>query len=574
MKSHHHCNEPGLAGSTSFFAATRWVGLTTALLLGGQAQAQAPAWQMATELGGNLSTVTALAATASGDVYVAGNYYGGMTLGSIGLPSAPVSIFVAKWNATNGFIWAQSVTVSQNTGGNNINAVAIAVNGASVYVAGTCGGRTASFGSIGTTNAGGPSNDTPNAYVAKLTDAGASSTFAWVQRVGGSLSDGFTALAVQGADVFVAGNFNSPAAVLGSVTLTGTGGPGMVAKITDLGSSSSFGWALKVGTTAKAVAVVGTSVYVAGQLSGVSSAFGNPVISAGGNDALIAKLTDAGTSASYVWAQRAGGTGNDAATALAVNAAQIYVAGFFSNATADFGSTTLASAGGADAFVAKLTDAGPNASFAWAQQAGGSAAESVSALALQGPTLFVTGDFTSPTANFGSTALTSAGQADVFVAALADAGATSRFAWAQRAGGAGAETSAALAIGSNSLYVGGGAGPLASFGSTTFSNASQHGFLAVLPAASGLAAGRESSLSKSDLFPNPAHGRATIQLPAIPGATSATLTILDVLGRAIRSQTAPTNAQTDLDLIDLAPGLYAVRVQASGSSATRRLVVE
>jgi hypothetical protein len=54
----------------------------------------------------------------------------------------------------------------------------------------------------------------------------------------------------------------------------------------------------------------------------------------------------------------------------------------------------------------------------------------------------------------------------------------------------------------------------------------------------------------------------------------ATLTLLDAMGRTVRTQAAATNARTELDLAGLPAGLYAVRVQPGGSTATRRLVVE
>ncbi|MGY3089209.1 hypothetical protein ACVWYF_002249 [Hymenobacter sp. UYAg731] len=64
-------------------------------------------------------------------------------------------------------------------------------------------------------------------------------------------------------------------------------------------------------------------------------------------------------------------------------------------------------------------------------------------------------------------------------------------------------------------------------------------------------------------------------MPAIPGATAtATLTVLDALGRPVPTLIMPTNSKAALDLTGLAPGLYAVRVQAGGISVTRRLVVE
>lgn len=72
----------------------------------------------------------------------------------------------------------------------------------------------------------------------------------------------------------------------------------------------------------------------------------------------------------------------------------------------------------------------------------------------------------------------------------------------------------------------------------------------------------------------PTHSRATVQLPAIHGTTTATLTILDAPGRTLRTQTAATNARAERDLNGLALGHYAVRVQVSGITTTRQLVVE
>ncbi len=58
-----------------------------------------------------------------------------------------------------------------------------------------------------------------------------------------------------------------------------------------------------------------------------------------------------------------------------------------------------------------------------------------------------------------------------------------------------------------------------------------------------------------------------------PGTGPATLTVLDALGRPVRTQTA-SGTRAELDLTNLMPGLYAVRVQAGAATATRRLMVE
>lgn len=79
------------------------------------------------------------------------------------------------------------------------------------------------------------------------------------------------------------------------------------------------------------------------------------------------------------------------------------------------------------------------------------------------------------------------------------------------------------------------------------------------------------------LAPNPARTATTVQLPAQPGTLTATLTLRDALGRAVRTATValpPAGLRHELDLTGLAPGLYAVQVRAGAAVATRRLVVE
>ena len=79
------------------------------------------------------------------------------------------------------------------------------------------------------------------------------------------------------------------------------------------------------------------------------------------------------------------------------------------------------------------------------------------------------------------------------------------------------------------------------------------------------------------LSPNPAHGRATVELPAVAGAARATLTLRDALGRTVRTHTAALPAaglRHELDLSRLAPGVYLLQVQAGAAQTTRRLLVD
>ena len=70
----------------------------------------------------------------------------------------------------------------------------------------------------------------------------------------------------------------------------------------------------------------------------------------------------------------------------------------------------------------------------------------------------------------------------------------------------------------------------------------------------------------AQLFPNPAHGTATLRLPA--GAPRLPLT--DALGRVVRRYPAPVGSDAKLDLRGLPAGVYSVRC----GQFTQRLVVE
>ena len=562
------------------------VALLITTLSVGQARAQAPAWQTATPVAtaANVGyTVTATVPDAAGTgLYVAGYFSGTVAMGGALLTSAGGNdLFVGKWNVANQrFVWVQRAG-----GTGNDQALGLAVRGPNVYVSGVFV-TTATFGALSVSSGG-----AADGFVAKLVDAGAATTFAWVLPVGGANEDRATAVAVRGANVYLTGTFRSPTAILGSLILNNSTASGTAAglahifitKLDDAGPSATFVWARALGgatadDAAAALAVTASGVYLAGDFSGNLNSGGNTLLtSSGGREAYVLKLADSGNNATLAWAKKAGGPGPDGATALAVNGASVYVAGFF-NGLAIFDISGVVSNGPVNAFVAKLTDAGASATFTWVQQAGGTGSDAAYALAVSGTDVYVAGGFSSAQATFDTTVLTNAAapQFDVFVVRLADAGPASSFVWAQRAGGSGNDLAVALSVLGSTVYVGGSATPPATFGSlpALSSPAVVVGFLASLLTSSPLATATPAALAGLSLLPNPAHGTATVQLPAVPGTATATLTIIDALGRTLRTQTASPNARTELDLTGLVPGLYAVRVAAGAATATQRLVVE
>lgn len=270
-------------------------------------------------------------------------------------------------------------------GGNSLSYATAADASGNVYIAGQFSG-TATFGSTSLTSAG-----STDAFVAKWSNS--TGDFVWALRAGGASTDEANGVAVSGTSVYIVGD-QSGAVSFGSIALTGAGSrDGFVARLTDAGNSASFDWAQVLGGTgfdyAKAVTAVGNSVYVAGGFAGAGMTVGSTTLTNAGAatslDMYVARLANTGA---CTWAVRAGGTGSDFANAVAVNATgEVYVAGGFSGSNSAFGSTTLASTGGQDMYVARLTDYGSGAYFAWAKSGGSSGSSGtdvVDALAVNG----------------------------------------------------------------------------------------------------------------------------------------------------------------------------------------------
>ncbi|GAB3590117.1 T9SS type A sorting domain-containing protein [Hymenobacter daeguensis] len=421
--------------------------LVLLVLAGPAGRAQAPAWQSAMMVGGSSSNllIKATATSASGELIVAGSFSNFVTIGNTQLLSTGgTDGFVAKWSpVTNDFVWAYRL------GGTDLDQVtAVALNGNRVYLAGTFFSPTASFGNSYISNAGGFTTVGTDAFVAKLTDAGPSAGFDWAQQLGGTGQDAATALVANGTSVYVGGYFASPTASFGSLTLTNsTASPtfadGFVAKLVDAGTSTSVSWAKPItGPAAKyvnALAVSGTSVYATGYFGGLSVSFGGSSLpNAGGTaNAYVAKIADAGPSSTWQWALQAGGTGRDVGQALAVRGSQVYVAGSFSSATMPLGSLSIANAdagGTSDAFVAAVADAGSTATWRWAQPAGGTANDQATVLTTYG----TSGLYLAGTFTSGALALCgtsfASASGSALVASLTDTGLTATANWAQRGG--------------------------------------------------------------------------------------------------------------------------------------------
>lgn len=570
-----------------------WLLLTSAL-------AQAQTWQTALAASRAYSSqVRAIATDNAGNVYLAGDFRYQVTFGATTLMAPGAGpyqagagdIFIAKWSpVTRDFVWAQRAG-----GSNDDGAYGIAVSGSSIYVTGYISSATADFGP--TTLASRGSYD---AFITKLTDNGATSSFTWTQQIGGTSTDQGIAIAVSGTSIYATGAFVGTAG-FGTTGLTYSASKGgmFVAKLTDSGATGSFGWVQQANCTSSALAAQGANVYVTGNFTTSTVQFGSTTLTNAGtsgffapSNVFVAKLTDAGATSQFTWAKQAGGMGTEAADvaeAIAVKDDNVYIAGIFSGIASTFGSTVLTnanqntSARTLDMFVAKLSDQGTAGNFVWARRAGGPQDERANGLAVSGPNVYVAGSFYSPVAGFGGINLANASAStslgDIFVTKLTDVGASGDFTWAQQAGGADYDMANTVAVYNTTVYAAGGLSGATAFGALTLPASSSElvAFIASLRDATGLPTKAASALAGVSVLPNPARANVTVQLPATTGAAQATITLRNMLGQVLRScvvELPASGLAVDLPVSEVAGGMYLVQVQVGPAQAICRLAIE
>jgi hypothetical protein len=102
-------------------------------------------------------------------------------------------------------------------------------------------------------------------------------------------------------------------------------------------------------------------------------------------------------------------------------------------------------------------------------------------------------------------------------------------------------------------------------------------FALVLRPAGALATSSGLSATTVNVFPNPAHGSFTVQLPPLAGQASVQATLLNVLGQSVASRRITlgiAGAKADFDTRSLAPGVYMLRLAAGSQTLVQRLTIE
>jgi len=396
-----------------------------------------------------------IAIDSSGNSYVTGLFSGTASFRNITLESSgQYDIFVAKLDIRGNWLWAKQA------GGTSYDwGISIATDSSgNSYVTGLFSG-TASFRNTNLRSSG-----NYDIFVAKLDGSG---NWLWAKQAEGdsdSSVKGYGIAIDSSGNSYVTGLFSGTPS-FGNITLTNSGYADIF--VAKLDSSGNWLWAQKAGGTDHddrlgiAIDSSGNS-YVTGCFQETAS-FGSTNLSSSGNyDIFVAKLDSSGN---WFWAQKAGGTCTDFGYDIAIDSSgNSYVTGYFAE-FASFGNIKLTNRGYTDIFVAKLDSSG---NCLWAKQAGGTNWDEGRGITIDSSgNSYVTGSFRE-IASFGSTTLTSSGDADIFVAKLDSSG---NWLWVKQAGGTDYNTGCGIAIDSSGKsYVTGLFSGTASFGSTTLTS--------------------------------------------------------------------------------------------------------
>ena len=339
----------------------------------------------------------------AGDVFVLGTFSGTVDFGGGPfIASGPQDIFVMKLDSTGAHVWSKHFGYPS---GLQVAAGVAADSAGNVFITGTFSGPV-DFGG-GSIVAGGN-----GIFLAKFDAVG---NHAWSKPFGGGLADvGASVAADQNGNVIVTGTFWGTAD-FGGVPITSAGKSDLF--IAKFGGIGSHQWSKGFGSPGyddgSSVAVDNDgNVLVAGSFSGTADFGGGPLISAGGQDIILAKFGAAGN---HVWSRRYGDDLDQTGTGVAVDGdGNVLVTGALAGAV-NFGGGPHASAGGSDVFLAKLD---PLAAHQWSQRFGNASNQAgVSVCAGLGGNVIATGYFAG-TSDFGGGSMTAAGVADGFVTAF------------------------------------------------------------------------------------------------------------------------------------------------------------
>lgn len=526
-------------------------------------QAQSPSWKWAQSASGEeydqSSTVTT---DPDGNVIVAGYYKSdSLLIGNVTLYNSGIGfdeIFIAKYDSGGNFIWAQSFG---NENDDKATAVRCDANG-NIYLAGYFSSDTLHFGNISLVNAG----TVGDIFIVKFDAAG---NVIRAQREGGpSLEIPYALTLDANENILVTGRFSSSSITFGTTTLTQSGS--MDIFLVKYDTSGSVLWAKKAGGGSNDEAyTIATdpagNIYIAGYFNQTATFGTFTVTTSGLADMFLAKYDQTGTEQ---WVKRAGGSGDDRITSLAVNTnSDIYLCAYSYSSTLSIGSLSFSNNFTNGAFLAKYSGAG---NLVWAHNLyGKSLAHGIS---VSGNHVYLAASFNSDSLLYGSSILLLEGNLD-FCVAHCDTSGNTRYAVQQSAGGSSNERANAIhcdALG-NVIIAGLFDSDPLTFGPDVLINNS-NGFDMFIAKMGGVATGLHALKIDTPIWlqPNPAKERITLTSPHVIEE----IEIQNILGEIVYTYKGVDYSKVmTIDISSLKAGVYLLKTKTRDQVQAGKFVV-
>lgn len=381
-----------------------------------------------------------------------------------------LNFFLAQIAASQNpdYLWGNTNSGNRSDYSESINTD----NNNNIIVTGYFKSQTISFGTYLLTNAD-SSGNTYDFYIVKYDPQG---NVLWARSAGGNADDGGISVTTDlSGNIILSGYFMSSTIAFESTVLTNanSGSPDIFLLKYDL--SGNLIWAKREGNNnwdyGNCVALdANNNILLTGRFGSPTITFGSTTLynsstSISNPDIFIVKYNSSGT---VMWAKSAGGTSNDDASNIAVDAnGNIFISGYFQSSSITFGTHTLINSGGRDVFLTKFD---PTGNCIWAKGANGVSDERCTGLSIDlNNNIFVTGYYYSTSLAFDTVTLTRIGNFDIFIAKYDNSG---NVMWVNSAGGIEHDFSDAVTVDSsgNAILTGYFTSPSITFETTTLYN--------------------------------------------------------------------------------------------------------
>ena len=514
----------------------------------------------------------------SGNIYVAGTFQGKIVFGNTNVISSGASdVIVAKYNPAGTLQWARKIGQGATFGGNE-KAKAIAVNGAgtNVYVLASYTNISDSLNFL--TNGSvkiPPSSGSEDLFIARLDANGAVN---WAQKLGGSgIEDGGAIGVFSNGDFIVAGTYNVDITI-GNDNYVSLGNSDIF--VVKYNSDGSQAWSFSTGNGLNSISVGDLKInnngnfYIGGEFRGSANFDSTTTITSIGElDSYFAKYD---STMNLIFVENFGGPGNDGITKIHIdNLNQVYIAGYYSDSSATFGTTTLPTATATDVFLAKM-DANDTKLFV--KTANGTGYNIANGLYVAGTgnnkKIYLSGtfenviDFGISTATNNPEQRASLGQKDIYLAYYDSLGNVISSA---RAGGLNNETNAGIvADNNNNMFIFGSYRAQAGFAPFNLTVVGGSDLYIARYGLNTTGIAEASNNKAMQVYPNPSNGLVTL---IFNDAADHTIKIYDVRGVCVKNETI-TNLKSHLDLSNLSNGVYFLNASGADKNFQQKLIIQ